>query len=474
MADSARIVKKIVIQTVMQTNSPLRIGSGMTDDITDMLILKNKQGKAFIPATSLAGVLRSELMNMYGEIPVDKLFGNVKDNGQQSMINISDIVLDADKDITRLIHRDGVKIDEITGVGVSGAKYDFEAIDRGAEGSLFLEITLRQHDEDNVPFIDYTHKKIENAYDEMAATIADLLTSGIKIGSLTTKGYGEIKSVERAKCYVFDFKEKNHGNMWLDYLDGKLPKPWYIGNVTNTHFAPKDFHMQIDLALKGSLIVRDYDEGNFTQQQIDDNVAAIQMQSGGDYIIPGTSVKGVLKNRAYDILSIIKKGDEQSINNILNAIMGYENKDKNSGLRSRLYVSDIYIQKDTMHNMKQTRNRIDRFTGGTIDNALFSDEPIWQSNKNNIGLTMKLQVKNCHEIEAGIMLLLLKDLWLGNLAIGGGKSIGRGTLQGKKCTIAYQGNNFTIQQENNFSVQGNKDILESYVQKLVGEYNGNA
>ena len=67
------------------------------------------------------------------------------------------------------------------------------------------------------------------------------------------------------------------------------------------------------------------------------------------------------------------------------------------------------------------------------------------------------------------MLLLLKDLWLGNLAIGGNKAIGRGVLCGRKCTIDYKGSHFMIEDNGKFTITGDKDILESYVQKLVNE-----
>ena len=63
----AKIVEKYVIRTTMKTLAPIRIASGQEDGVTDVLILKNKQNKAFIPGTSLAGVLRAEISDIYGE-----------------------------------------------------------------------------------------------------------------------------------------------------------------------------------------------------------------------------------------------------------------------------------------------------------------------------------------------------------------------------------------------------------------------
>lgn len=62
-------------------------------------------------------------------------------------------------------------------------------------------------------------------------------------------------------------------------------------------------------------------------------------------------------------------------------------------------------------------------------------------------ISINLRIKRCTELEAGLMLLILKDMWLGNLAIGGGKSIGRGVFSGNNCLINYRGNTFKIERE---------------------------
>ena len=208
--DSAKIVKKIVFDVPMKTLTPLRISSGVDDGITDILVLKDKKGRAFIPGTSTAGVLRAEFAKIYNTAMEEKLFGSVdKNDSNQSMINISDIVLEN----AAVINRDGIKIDPMTGVSVDGAKYDFEAIDKGAQGNLQIEITLRQNDLDNKPNISYRHDNFAvdgDVYGELAATLADILTSGISVGALTTKGFGRIASAEAAQFTVFDFvKQKN-------------------------------------------------------------------------------------------------------------------------------------------------------------------------------------------------------------------------------------------------------------------------
>ena len=486
MDNSARIIKKIIFNIPMQTYSPLRISSGVDDGITDILVLKDKKGKAFIPGTSIAGVLRAKMNNIYGDETVNKLFGKIDDNNNQnviniedsnddnsnqSMINISDIVLENAK----IINRDGIKIDSFTGVSKQGAKFDFEAIDKGAIGDLYIEVTLRKSclSEQNNLNISYRkeHKDFAingDVYGELTATIADILTEGINVGSLTTKGYGKIKSREPVKMYVFDFKNPQGAMKWWQYLnEGILQDVAYTGNKTVAVVSEKDFVMQMEFALTSSMIIRDYDVDTDDEKE---KIAAVQMKSGEDFVIPATSIKGVLKSRSYKILMNLNHHDEQEAEDFLDNLMGRETDNKeDKGQKSRLYIDEVYIRPNILHSKKQSRNRIDRFTGGTIDSALFTDKPIWQTDKSKATIAINLQVQNCDEKEAGLMLLVMKDLWLGDLAIGGNKAIGKGVLKGKKCTIQYAGESFLIQDDGGFHVSDNIDKLEAYVQKLSGE-----
>lgn len=487
MGSAERIVKKIVCRVPIETKAPLRISSGFDDGIVDSLILKDKDGKAFIPATSLGGVLRSELIDIYGEEAVSQLMGahheGSNNAGEQSMLVISDIFLDE----TELIYRDGVKIDPLTGTGVQGAKFDFEALERGAKGNLVLELTLRGcHTTDkNKLQINYVHKTFEdsrNIYVDMMATIADLLTRGIHVGSLTTKGFGKIQCQKDAELYLFDFEEKGAKDKWLEYIasnDEVLisevlnEKPIYVGNSQQIQSsAKKDLLMTIDFSLKSALIIRNFDEQTFDKEQQDNKIKAIQMKSKDAFLIPGTSIKGVLRNRGFDILMNLLKQDVVKVEAFLNTFMGYSNERTKESSKSKLIVDEVYIASKAINKMRHSRNRIDRFTGGTVNNALFSDEPIWQTDKKAETIRMTLRVKECSHSQAGLMLLILRDLWLGTLPVGGNKGIGRGVLQGRHCILTYEGKSYELSERDSFTVNGDKAYLESLVAELVGECNG--
>lgn len=471
--NEAKLVRKIIIQTKMRTLSPLRIGSGANDGLTDILILKNKQGEPFIPGTALAGVLRSELAAIYGEAVAEKLFGSVDGkNANQSMLIINDIVLSS----KGIVVRDGVAIDELTGVAKPGAKFDFEALERGATGDLLIELTVRQCDTDKPIDIIYTHNKYAvqgDCYGELAATLADLLTGGISIGALTTKGYGKIAGKEAVALYDFNFTDKKAAKQWLNYIsEEKQPAASYTG-VSEAVKAEENFYLDVDCALNGALLIRNFDVDDSKKAEGEATLAAVQLKSGEEYVIPGTSWKGVLRSKAYKILLALTANDCVLAKQKLDNIFGFaNNNDGKSGKRSKLNVEETYISTKKLTAMSQTRNRIDRFTGSTIDSALFAEEPVWQKERAAATINLKACLKNCTQAEAGLMLLLLKDLWLGNMNIGSGKGIGRGVLEGKHCQINYAGKEYILNEENGFSVSGDKNELEACVQALVGELNG--
>ena len=468
--DKAKIVRKLIFSCRLQTLAPLRIGSGMDDGLTDILILKNKQGNPVIPGTSLAGVLRGEIAAVYGEAAAAKMFGSLEgEDVNQSLLSISDVVLDA----ADIIVRDGVAIDPVLGVGIAGAKFDFEALERGALGDLLMELTLRQQDLDwPADGFKYTHDRFAAAgdcYGDMAATLADLLSGGINVGSMTAKGYGRLAGKEAVAYYDFDFRQPQAAEQWLTYLaTGKLAKAAYVGSGENA-LAEQNFYLQADCALQGALLIRNDD---LTAEQEAANISAVQLKSGKDYVIPGTSWKGVLRSRAHKILLALTGHDAGRAKAFLDDCFGFSAQGTEvQGKRSRLSVEESYISSSDLKAMVHSRNRIDRFTGGTVDSALFTDEPVWRQEREQPVITLKLCVKNCREAEAGLLLLFLKDLWLGNVNIGSGKGIGRGVLRCRHCRIDYRGGSYTLDEQKGFTVKGDKNALEGYVQALAGELN---
>ena len=142
------------------------------------------------------------------------------------------------------------------------------------------------------------------------------------------------------------------------------------------------------------------------------------------------------------------------------------------------FSKETVIEKSTP--LVQNRIAIDRFTGGTLHGALFDEQPIYGGDETVVTLDLFLrQVNdpNQNNAEIGLLLLLIKDLWTSDLAIGGESSIGRGRLQGIKAEITRfipeKSNEYweIIQEQEQLKIS-EANVLENFVSEFNKLFNG--
>lgn len=449
MDDNASVVGKLLLQGKLELKTSLLIGSGEKADYVDMVVLKDANGVPFIPATSLTGALRHHFTDQVGnpeETESYRLFWGYthpKGDSVQSALAVRDLTT---TDEPQIVVRDGVRITSL-GIADEAMKYDFEVVEPGVEFDLYLEVTLR--------------KQFDLAeFTKIFTYLVQVLKDGeLALGAMTTKGLGCVKLAQGFDCRYFDFTRRSDAIAWLasDFTGGTrldIPHEWV--------FAPKghDLAVEVDLALANSLIIRQYIPVG--------DADAVQLSSNKQWIISGTSLKGALKSRAKRIVCTL--GGQIDLVETLFGPEPPKRQDTESTqdlFRSRVYVNEPRVYNAVAKN--QTRVKVDRFTGGAVDGALFATEPLWAKSKDNKMVTVKLVVKNYEDWEAGLVLLLLKDLWTADLAIGGEKSIGRGTLKGLKAKIMFGDKLVEICEQNSqLGLSGtSQNDLQKYVDALV-------
>lgn len=442
--NKSSVIGKILITGNLVLKSPLLIGDGegeTVDNFIDLHVLKNLQDKPFIPGTSLCGVLREWLEGVSASW-TPKIFGDAKE--MQSSIQLSDIVLDG----SDIISRDGVRIDNVTGTGVKGGKYDFEVVERGATGKLQLLITVRGiHVGENCDGKNYS-------LDEFCKVVSLLLRrllDGINLGALTTKGFGLIVA-QNLDARLFDFRDKNDVAAWLL---GTLANKKILPSNEKFYVNKNDFVVDAVFKFNSSFIIRDYEVSAADKEK---NISSVTLKSRNDFVIPGTSLKGILRHRAeyiFDNLGIDKE--------ILNDLMGNSTDDKK--IKSRFIVAESYLETTAFTEFNHTRTKIDRLTGGTLQGTLFTTKPAYQKKKNSPVLKIHFEIHDAKDFEAGLSIFLLRDLWLGYVAIGGEKSIGRGTLGGISAEIKFNGNLYKLG-TNGKVLKGDKSELEKFAKAL--------
>lgn len=431
-------IGKFKFKALLVLKSPLLLGSG-EDEITDNDIIKDSDGKPYIPATSFIGVLRSEFIERGIGNEIVKFFGFSKDDsGFQSPFYCKDLDLTINN-IT-VTTRDGVRIDNKTGIAEDGAKYDYEILEPGVELNLEMGFDINNTNSKTYRLnSDKAINFINNIY-----TI--LKSEGISAGAKTQNGLGKLILIENsAKLLAYDFGNPDHVHQWLN--DGEVVEEIPLTFAEN--FKSKyNFELSGNFSIKNSLIVRSYR----TNSKITD---AEHIKSKGKPVLPGTSLKGAIRARAEKILNTV---NSEITNQIIDNLFGTAgNGDKK--IKSRILIEEREI-KETERAV-QSRVKIDRFTGGAIDGALFDSMPEFPKNdEHNIELIIK--IRDCKPNEAGLMLLILKDLMTADLPIGGEKSIGRGILIGNDAIINYA----QVFKFNSSGPENNVDLLQTFINEL--------
>ena len=449
----AQILGRITVRGRLHLAAPLLIGEGESGEERndrDIHVLCSKAGVPFIPGTSLAGALRS-LIEAENPCAADILFGTMHRTGgesvrdeRQSAVSLYDVELND----AVIGSRDGVHIDDVTGTAIDAHKYDYEIVESGADGTFYAEILLRR-----------VHQKDEHTLKETLLRLSELLRGGFHVGALTTKGFGRMQLRDMVvDCY--DFRRTEDAIAWLSPKRGNAAWHMAYDDAAQTEPPPADgdFVITADFALTGALIVRDSVDPLAETDGEKSPDARMKTNAAGQNIIPGTSLKGVLRHRAAYILHALGKEPTQA-EAFIDRLMG------TTAARGRFIVEEAVVDAE-MHT--QTRSRIDRFTGGTIPSALFSTVPVWREKDGGRSVTLRFGVRQASEQEAGLCVLLLKDLWLGRAAIGGEKSIGRGTLEGLHAVIRYHGRCYELTQGQSFAAD-TVQTLQGYVTALCEE-----
>ena len=189
----------------------------------------------------------------------------------------------------------------------------------------------------------------------------------------------------------------------------------------------------MEMEIKNSLIVRSYSE----DPEAPDSV---HIKDAGKNVLPGTSIKGALRARAEKIINTVLEETESK--NFIESLFGNVEEDEEGNekpggytIPSSFIVEEVPIE-DVVDNESQYRIKIDRFTGGTIEGALMDNAPLFtKENVSNIKNLKISLIRNPLDSQKGLLLLLMKDLWTSDLAIGGEKNIGRGVFKGEKVVI---------------------------------------
>lgn len=453
-----------VLYLEVETAELLRIAGNDKEDV-----LRNSQGIPILPGTSIAGAVQDYLKERK-EHHYHTFWGNEKfDN--------------------KVYFFDSSLIAEYSNTGKSLEKrtrHKHNAIFGGAEDEkLFPENYLKRGSRFGIVAKTFTFQKEQKMVTDFFEDMINGLENGeILLGSNKNNGCGQIH-VKTAKRAQFDFTNPNNYVRYYEFV----PE-----NANDPSYQEFTYQKQTINSNRITLILRAFirDALLIRAEQIGKQDAEYQvmepMQSNGEFIIPGSTIKGILRGYCAKICKTVGINDKkkelwiellfgaESMDTKNADSSDHEQQEKYNPKKGCIRIKDIKIE-DTAQ-LEYTRIKIDRFTGGTITGAKMTSNPVTRGNL-SIHLEMKPDIPDGEQgmqtfrIAFLLLFLSLRDLGQGKIPIGSFSSVGFGRLKDAELEMRIP-NIYTrdvwdekIMETDDFGIEGSVTMGSSV------EFNGN-
>ena len=446
---SRNLKERIVVQGTLVLGTPTHLGNGDADGPLDMpLITDPLKGYALLTGSSVAGALRAYVQS-HNRQWANILFGRVtRTTSYESYLIVDDAIGET---LPSVELRDGVAIAPITRTAEEGKKYDMELLEAGTAFNLSFEVLLGETNADLL-------------LKAVTLALQGLETGKICLGKRKRRGFGKCR-VMGWRVQRFDMTTPQGMLAWLKNEAPVIEKT-EIGEALNVSLvgAPLSqtdwLTLTATLGVEGSVLIR-----SGTGKPGAPDVVHLRSKRGGQeqLILSGTSIAGALRAQALRIANTLNpKGGWEFVEGLF-GVRAKQGDRKRKLTTSKLWIDEVEVCKP--HEYVQTRLKIDRFTGGAYPGALFSEQAAFGSADTHI--TLKLRVQEPSAAQVGLLMLLLKDLWTGELPIGGGQNIGRGRLSGRHAELQWGGQPWILTQ------QGDALVIEGVataLQKAVSAF----
>ena len=407
-------------------------GEGRFESNVDMAVARDKQGRYYLAGSSLAGAARSHLARCLAT-SFDNFRSGAEEDGLKTLFGGSLRSQANDPAYASLLLwyeayrqdtgpsvavRDGVRIEGKTNQAAAKGKYNLEVLPAGTSFKLRVELLI--YDEMPPGIDEATAKGL------LRQLLEGFRPGGIALGARTRKGLGQ-GGVARWTLREFDLRT-NAGTLdWLGgdgFSGGKILQPEDLGGTALASPAER-FTITAQLRLRMPLFVR---AGAADLNGPD----ATHFEEAGQPWLPGTSLNGVLRHRVERVANTLGAEGEA----VGRELFGIANRKEHPERAARVWIREVPLPAGGERTV-QSRVSIDRFTGGALDARLFDGAPYW--GKPGDLLSVTIGVDNPSADERMYILAAFKDLWLGDLSVGGEAGVGRGVLEGVTATIAESG-----------------------------------
>ena len=464
---------RYIARIVLEAETGLFVGSGEASLLKDALVQKDIHGLPMIQGTSLTGVLRHALedndksnkelwSDIFGfqkgnaglgsRLKISSAYMLISENAvvEELTANIPQNILDK---YTNLPSRQHVRIND-RGVSENNGLFDNEIVYKGTRFIFELELKGTKDDE--------THWN----------AILDNLSSPLfRIGQGTRNGYGKL-NIHSLEQRVYDLKQENDFNDYLDF------DPSF--NFKNKGFEKRKSNKptltEYKLILKPDkffIFSEGFGDDEADNKPITEEIAIYRngtIDFDKQTLIPASSIKGALSHRtafhynrltekwADELLSPetqnkkLRDSQTKSLTGTANDAVfelfggAAGDEKREDGQRGKVILNDFYFTEDQANSDKIFNHvAIDRFTGGALDGALFSEKVSTLVEGETFEFTVYLDYNQVDTIQKAFE-ETLEDVCRGLLPLGGMTTKGHGiftgkVLKGTQTIFDYDSNN---------------------------------
>ena len=446
---------RYMARIILEAETALFVGSGESSLLKDALVQKDHHGFPMIQGSSLAGVLRHSLEDRLKEEQEEDqeqirtwnvFFGYQKEKkGLGSKVRISSayLLLPGNKVTEGLTNdqeallvkfrdlpsRQHVRISD-KGVAEETGLFENEVVYKGCR--FIFEIEVRGDGSESA---------------QWKTLLKQLNHPLFRLGQGTRNGYGRLK-VESCKAKIFDLRIQNDFNLYLDFDPSLNADNECLIEEKNQYTSTADnlTHYQLSLKPDGYFFLfgSGYGDEEVDNTPLTEEVVSYEdgeMKFVRQSVIPASSIKGALSHRTCfhynrlneqfaDEIPIEQHASKTGTNNVaVRQLFGMEASatENKEAHRGRVLLDDQYFE-EALEGKIFNHVAIDRFTGGALEGALFSERV---SHKAEVELDIWVERFSFDPRVEEAFEEALKDICKGLLPLGGMTTKGHGIFTGK-------------------------------------------
>ncbi|MBQ7691822.1 MAG: CRISPR-associated protein [Muribaculaceae bacterium] len=474
-----RYIARVTVEAV----TPIAVGSGEKDVISDALVIRDVNGLPYLPATSLAGVLRHAVdeagssSTLWGFQEGDKGCGsriaftnaNLVDSNGRVVDGLTDV--SADSLLRRydlLPVRQHVRIGH-DGTGENCYKFDNEVVYAGSRFTFEIELAYDNNQPESQAEAEGTIRDLRSTLSNDTMRLGSNVHSGL--GLLRVVSWKEttlhLKEKDDLERYINKSSSLADDCFWQD-VENECPdvntdSDWTRYDITLT---PDDTFMF------GSGFGDDFknieneenegaDDTPVTESRVEWTKEGKGKMTERRLLIPASSVKGALRHRVAFHYNRLNKVYADSKSTDIGAVTGGRNKaiialfgsdnatDKDGNetiVAGNVMISDVFDNQDYVEKEQASmlyHVSIDQFTGGAREGALYNEKvayrpreeyklTLWVKNEAFTGKVVRETIDNefTGEYVRKALECALDDITKGMLPLGGNVNRGHGVFTG--------------------------------------------